>query len=438
MKIYVETLGCARNQVDSEMIMGQLKQSGFNLVYEPDQAEIILVNTCGFIEEAINESIDTVLYFAKLKDSGSCKYLIVAGCLPERFGQQMVPDLPEVDLFLGTGALAQIPAHIKNIASTGKCLFPDPNGLNFIDYATTRAFDQKTPYAYLKIADGCDKHCTYCIIPKLRGKQKSRPLQDIVEEAEMLIRHNVKELVLVAQETSFYGKDIKTGSLTDLMKRISDLSDDIWIRLMYGHPESIDENFIKTIADHKNICPYFDIPIQHASDAVLKKMGRKYTQKDLYRLFDNIRTVLPEATLRTTVITGFPGETPKDFKTLLKFIKDIQFDHLGAFTYSDFEDLPSHHLTGHISPKTAKKRYNEIMAYQKDISTVRHQRYLDKVLTVLIEETPESKLMIGRTIFQAPEVDGITYVKSPKLDIGTFAKVKITDTLEYDLIGEMA
>ena len=439
MNIYVETLGCARNQVDSDMIMGQLKQNNFDLVSDPELADIIVVNTCGFIEAAINESIDTILYFAKLKDTGACKHLIVAGCLPERFGEQMAPDLPEVDLFLGTGALDRIPAHIKQISVTERCLFPDPNELNFIDYATTRCVDSKAPYAYLKIADGCDKHCTYCIIPKLRGKQKSRPVPDILDEAKMLINHHhIKELVLVAQETSFYGKD-RNGSetLADLMKQISGLSDDIWIRLMYGHPESIDEKLIKTIASHKNICPYFDIPIQHASDGVLKKMGRHYTQKDLYHLFDAIRTELPEAALRTTVITGFPGETPKDVNVLLKFMEEIQFDHLGAFTYSDFDDLPSHRLPDHVSSRTAKNRYNKVMALQKEISTIRNQRYLDKELTVLIEETPEPRLMIGRTMCQAPEVDGITYIKSSKLDIKTFAKVKVTDTLEYDLIGEL-
>ena len=437
MNIYVETLGCARNQVDGEMMVGQLASSGFDVVTDPETADLILVNTCGFIEPAIDESIDTILYFSELKQAGRCRYLMVAGCLPQRFGEDMVPDLPEVDLFVGTGALHQVPDLIRDLSAGPKTCFPDPARLNFTNYDTIRANDPKSPYAYVKIAEGCDKHCTYCIIPKLRGPQKSRPAAEIEKEVRQLVGRGIKEIVLVAQETSFYGRDLKTGdNIAELAARLSGVSDNIWIRLMYGHPESMDDRLIKTIADHDNICPYFDIPIQHASDPVLKRMGRLYTSKDLVALFDRIRSLLPQAVLRTTVITGFPGETPGDFKKLMQFVNSVRFDHLGVFAYSDFEDLPSHGLGNHVSAKTAQKRADTLMASQRDISSRRLGKYLDRRLTVLIEETPEPDVRIGRTMFQAPEVDGIVYVRSTTLDTGTFAKVKITDTLEYDLIGE--
>jgi ribosomal protein S12 methylthiotransferase len=439
MKIYIETLGCARNQVDGEMMAGQLKIAGFGLAEEPEQAEIIIINTCGFIEEAINESIDTILYLAEFKHKGSCRLLVVAGCLTQRFGEKILPDLPEVDLFLGTGALGQVPELIQKDLPKGTCLLPDPYALNFRDFTGMRSMDAKSPFAYLKIAEGCDKHCTYCIIPVLRGKQKSRPMAEIVEEAKNLIQNHKKEIVLVAQETTFYGRDLKDSSnIAGLLEKISALSQDIWIRLLYGHPETMDENLIQTMASHGNICPYFDIPIQHASDGILKSMGRNYQRKDLYKLVERIRKHLPEAVLRTTVITGFPGETRKDFNTLLAFIREIQFDHLGAFVYSDFDDLPSHLLKRFVPERTGKRRHDEIMACQREISTRINRKYQDRELRVLIEESPEPGLFIGRTVFQAPEVDGITYVRSPDLDRGAFAKVRITDTLEYDLIGEPA
>ena len=438
MKIYLETLGCARNQVDSEMMAGLLKKAGFDRVEEPERAEVILVNTCGFIEDAVNESIDTILYLAGFKETGVCRRLVVAGCLVQRFGEKIRSGLPEVDLFFGTGALDRVVEWIKEEPPVAGCILPDPDTLNFTDFENTRSLDDKVPFAYLKIAEGCDKHCTYCIIPKLRGKQKSRPVEEITAEARMLIDSGKREIVLVAQETTFYGKDLDNGTdITTLLDSIGRLSENVWIRLMYGHPESIDEKLIRTIASHQNICPYFDIPIQHAADSVLKKMGRHYTRKDLYRIIDSIRSHIPRAVIRTTVITGFPGETANDFKALLSFIEEVQFDHLGAFVYSDFEDLPSHRLKNAVSGRTAKGRHDRIMALQREISTRIHQKYLGQELTVLIEETPEPELMIGRTWFQAPEVDGITYVRSPKLDIGTFAKVRITDTLEYDLFGEL-
>jgi ribosomal protein S12 methylthiotransferase len=296
--------------------------------------------------------------------------------------------------------------------------------------------------AYLKIAEGCSRHCTYCIIPKLRGKQKSRLSENIVEEARLLILSGVKELVIVAQDTTGYGKDLNPDvNLGRLLETISDISPDVRIRLFYGHPESIDDSVIKIIAERKNICSYFDIPIQHASSSVLKKMGRHYTRKDLYRLFENIRSYDPDAALRTTAIVGFPGETDKDFEILLSFIEDVRFTHLGVFTYSDAEDLPSHKFSHKVSKRAAKKRYDRLMSRQSEISLENNRKNIGKILRVLVEESPQPDLFTGRSWFQGPEVDGITYIRnrqgiSSPLQIGSFSDIIITDALEYDLIGE--
>lgn len=438
MNIYIETLGCARNQVDSELIIGSLKNADCTILDEPENADVIFINTCSFVEDAVNESIDTILYLAKYKTEGACEYLLVGGCLPERFREKMVPELPEVDLFLGTGALHKVAHVVKNLSKFKGCILPNPSRLNLGQYTSMRAV-KGSPMAYLKIAEGCDKHCTYCIIPKLRGNQKSRPLNDIADEARRLIENDVKELVLVAQESTFYGKDLSPSTdISELIKRLSDLSENIWIRLLYGHPESVDKKLIKTIASRKNVCTYFDIPIQHAADSVLKRMGRTYEREDLFRLFDQIRSHIPDVALRTTVITGFPGESWEDFDALMDFIKKQQFHHLGAFMYSDFEDLPSHNLPNHVPEVTAKERYDQIMACQQEISLNINREFIGREMDVLIETPSEEDLLTGRTAFQAPEVDGLTYINAGR-DVplvGTFSRIKITDALEYDLVGE--
>jgi ribosomal protein S12 methylthiotransferase len=293
--------------------------------------------------------------------------------------------------------------------------------------------------AYVKIAEGCCRRCSYCIIPKLRGRQRSRQPEDIVSESKFIIESGAKELVLVAQDTTSYGRDLKgrAVSLGILLKKISKIAGNTWIRVLYGHPESIDDETIKAVASYGNVCSYFDIPVQHASGTVLKKMGRNYSQTYLLRLFDKIRSMVPDASLRTTVMLGFPGETEKDTKELLSFIEKVRFDHLGAFVYSDSKDLPSHKLPERVPKNIAKKRHDRIMSSQMEISLENNRKFIGKILDVLIEESPEENLFIGRTVNQAPEVDGITYVTG-NLKIGSFAKAKITDTLEYDLVGEAA
>ena len=436
MIFHVASLGCARNLVDSESMTARLLAAGHEATEDPAEADMIVINTCSFIESAVNESIDTILELARHKTQGACRRLIVTGCLPERFREDIVKSLPEVDMFLGTGAYHRIVEAVTAQENGPKCILPDPDALESTSEVLPRA-GQPSPMSYLKIAEGCDRHCTYCIIPRLRGRQKSRPIQTLVREAATLVRSGVKELVLVAQETTAYGRDMGlSNGLSRLLQELSALSPDIWIRVLYGHPDSMDDALIRTMHEAGNVCSYFDIPIQHASNRILKKMGRQYRKEDLFRLFDRVRAIAGDACLRTTVITGFPGETESDFHELLRCIEKIKFDHLGVFNYSDSEDLASHGLDHHVPAKTALKRHDAIMSRQLELSAANNEKYLHRILPVLIEEMPEKGLYIGRTVFQAPEVDGITYVHKDTLTLGEFANVRITDTLEYDLTGE--
>ncbi|MBU0768179.1 MAG: 30S ribosomal protein S12 methylthiotransferase RimO [Proteobacteria bacterium] len=437
MKLYLASLGCAKNLVDSEVMLGRLIKAGWRITQDPQNADTIIVNTCSFIESAVNESIDTILELARFKSNGTCRRLIIIGCLPERYREAMVETLPEVDVFLGTGAFDKIVTAANDDPNIGRCFLPDPNIISYGQPEFLRV--RSSSYmAYLKVAEGCSRHCTYCIIPKLRGKHRSRHLEDIVSEARDLISSGVKELILIAQDTTHYGTDLHPPvPLHRLLEKISEISDNIWIRILYGHVESIEDSFIRTVAEHRNICSYFDVPIQHASDRILKKMGRNYTSEDLYRLFDNIRSAVPDAALRTAIIVGFPGETDKDFETLSTFIQDICFDNLGVFIYSDAEDLPSHKLPGHIPKSLAMDRYNRLMAVQQKISLLNNRKHIGKNYDVLVEESMDNNLYKGRTFFQAPEVDGTTDIHSRNLPIGSFVHVRIEEASEYDLKGKV-
>ncbi len=455
MNLYLLSLGCARNQVDSEIMLGRIKKAGWTIVDDPEAADAIVVNTCSFIEEAADESIEMILELAHYKQTGSCQRLVVAGCLPERYREQITAQMPEVDAFIGTGAFDRIVEAVEGSKFAGGCLLPDPAIISPQEKDAPRALST-SHLAYLKIAEGCSQHCTYCIIPKLRGKKRSRPPQEIIAEAHNLLTAGVKELVLVAQDTTAYGKDLQPpASLSQLLDSLARLLEQplphsgavvnsqdtpgAWIRVLYGHPESIDNGFIKTVASLPNVCSYFDIPIQHVSRTILKKMGRNYNRDDLKRLFDKIRTQVPGASLRTTLIVGFPGENEKDFKALLRFVEYTRFDHLGIFLYSDSEDLKSHRLPGHVPAEVAQERYDQLMSSQLDISAQKYQKYIGQTLEVLVEEAVENGLYAGRAPFQAPEVDGMTYIKfnaaQPDPAIGSFSQIKVTDAMEYDLIG---
>ena len=447
MKLYLESLGCARNQVDSEIMIGRLRKAGWTLTDDPAEADTIVVNTCSFIEDAAQESIDIILELAEYKKEGSCKRLVVSGCLPERYRENILKSLPEVDVFLGTGAFDHIVKAAREPQFSNQCLLPNPDVMPALEKDAPR--DLSLPYlAYLKIAEGCSRTCTYCIIPKLRGKQKSRQPEDIISEARNHITNGVHELVLVAQDTTAYGNDLTNPvNLSQLTESLAAITADDqgsgaqpWFRVLYGHPESIDDSFIKTVASHSNVCSYFDLPIQHVSASILKQMGRRYAQDDLYRLYDRIRTQVPDAVLRTTVIVGFPGETDNDFEQLLRFAEDVQFDNLGVFIYSDSDDLASHQLNGHIPSKVAAERYHHLMSAQSGISAENNRKYIGKSVKVLVEEFLENELFAGRTHFQAPEVDGISYINvaqsNLELKIGCFADMRVTDAMEYDLMGK--
>ncbi|MBF0202630.1 MAG: radical SAM protein [Desulfamplus sp.] len=488
MNIYIETLGCCRNQVDSEVMMGRLQSRGHDICNDPSEAEVIIVNTCGFIEAASAEAVDTILAMSGYKSDvgghGICRHLVVAGCLPERFRDDTLAEaLPEVDVFLGTGACDLIVEAVEGIGkqsgSSPMIMMPDPCARDFQGYPLPRKLTLGHT-AYVKISEGCNRHCTYCIIPRLRGRQRSRPMEDVVAETRHLLETGVKEIVLVGENTTDYGIDLDSGiSLAPLLLELSGSVDEYheksqsnrdrqsnkvesiryqsnryqpnryhsnqcqakrshvpWLRLLYTHPASITRDMVETISARDNICPYFDIPIQHASSKVLKRMGRNYDIDHLHRLFSMIREIYPEAALRTTVITGFPGETEADFKTLVEFLQEIRFDHLGVFPYSDSEDLRSHHLKGHLPPLVGEERHDLIMNMQAEISGQKLEHWIGKTVTVLVEENPDEGIYLGRTRFQAPEVDGITFIYASGLEIGEFADINITETHEYDLTGE--
>jgi ribosomal protein S12 methylthiotransferase len=444
VKLHLVSLGCARNQVDSEIMLGLLDKAGWTITDNPSEAEVIVVNTCSFIEAAAQESIDTILELATLKQEGACRRLIVAGCLPERYREKISHELPEVDFFLGTGAYDRIVDVVEENIVPRICLIPPPEERP-MDPPDAPRLPTSFYSAYVKVAEGCSRKCTYCIIPKLRGPQRSRPLGDIITEAGRLIRSGAKELNLVAQDSTSWGYDLYPAEHpAKLLKALSELGGNTWIRLLYGHPDRFDDRLIRAMGKESGICSYFDIPVQHVSSRILKKMGRNYSRDNLSELFLRIRNMVPDAVLRTTLIVGFPGETQKDMEELLTFIEQVRFDHLGVFTYSDEDDLPSHNLPGHVSKKTAIKRYERIMTAQSGISEKNNKKYIGCELDVLVEEAPEDGVLIGRTWFQAPDVDGITYIrtfdekfsKSINADIGSIVRIKITDTMEYDLIGE--
>ncbi len=441
MRVYLESLGCARNQVDSETMLAQLESAGMRITDDPSLADTIIVNTCSFIESAADESIDAILALAAHKQSHPGRRLIVTGCLPERYREQIVEALPEVDLFLGTGAYDRIVAAVRGGLAANACLLPDPDEIDIREPAARKPLVAHA--AYLKIAEGCSRHCTYCIIPKLRGRQKSRPVDTLCQEARALIAAGARELTLVAQETTAYGRDlVPPADLAGLLDAVARIDDSVWVRCMYGHPESMTQEVMRAMAEHANICPYLDIPVQHAATGVLRRMGRAYDRDGLLRLFEAIRARIPDVALRTTVLVGFPGETDDDFKQLKAFISAVGFEHLGVFAYSDAQDLPSHRLDHRVDAGIAQARLAELMALQQDLSAESLTKYQGRRMPVLIEEGPqEDGAWIGRTRYQAPEVDGFTLIRptpaAAQLSQGRLVQVRIIETLDYDLIAEV-
>ena len=438
LKIALESLGCSKNLMDAEIMTGILKEKGYEFVEEFDEADIIIVNTCGFIRDAKQESIDTIVELSQLKEFGKLKYLIVTGCLAQRYADELLEEIPEIDAIVGTGNFMNISEIIdrleseKNVTEIGNIEFA-------FDETLPRYVSTPEHMAYLKIGEGCSNHCTYCIIPKLRGKYRSRKIEDIVEEAKTLAAEGVKELVVIAQDTTRYGEDLYgEAKLAELLEELAGIEGIKWIRIMYSYPESITEKLIDVIAAHDNICSYFDMPIQHASNRVLKRMNRRTSKEDIRSKVEMIRSKIPDAVIRTTVIVGFPGETEEDLEELIEFMKEIKFDRLGAFAYSREEDTPADRMDGHMDEEIKEERRDRVMMVQQSISEEINQKREDKVFEVLIEEEAEDGVYVGRTQGDAEEIDSVVYVNSDEeLEIGSFVNVYITEAMEYDLIGDV-
>lgn len=437
MKIALESLGCSKNLVDAEIMLGILNKSGHQLVGECEDADVVIVNTCGFIEDAKQESIDTIISYADLKNEGVIKYLLVSGCLAQRYTEELLEEIPEIDAIVGTGSYDKITEVVDNLVDDGKVI--EKGDINFSFDEELPRYISTPPYlAYLKIGEGCDNNCTYCIIPKLRGKYRSREMEDLIEEAKELKKSGVKELVVIAQDTTVYGIDLyKKPTLAKLLDELAKLDFD-WIRVLYSYPEGITEEIVDVIAANDNICSYFDIPMQHASDSVLKLMNRKTSKEELKSKVEMIRNKIPDATIRTTLIVGFPGETDEDFEELVEFVKEMKLDRMGAFKYSREEDTAADKLPNHIDEELKTERLERIMMVQQSISEDLNQLKLGRVYKTLIEDRVDDSLLIGRTQCDAEDIDSVVYVETREdIEIGDMVDVEIESAYEYDLKGRI-
>ena len=440
LKILFVSLGCDKNLCDSEAMLGLLTENGFEITNDEKDADIIVINTCSFIHDAKEESITTILEMANLKEDGKLKALIVSGCLAQRYKDDIMKEIPEVDAVVGTTAYDEIVNAVKCALEGKNEIFIKDN--NYLpDMNEQRVITTGGITSYIKIAEGCDKRCTYCIIPKLRGSYRSVPMEKIIAQADYLAGQGVKELVLVAQETTVYGKDIYGEKmLPQLLRKLCKVNGIEWIRILYCYPEEITDELIKVMKEEDKICNYLDMPIQHSSDNILKRMGRRTTRDELTTLISKLRKEIPDIILRTTLITGFPGETSEDFEDLLDFVYDTSFNRLGVFTYSPEEDTPAYSMENQIDEEIKEERKNQVMQMQQDIAFDFTASLVGKVFNVLIEGyIPEDDVYVGRTYMDAPGVDGYVFVKAPmELLSGQFVDVEITEASGYDLVGKLA
>ena len=434
MKVGFISLGCSKNLVDTEKTIGIFKSNEYEIVNKPEEADIILINTCGFIENAKEEAINTILEMAEYKKK-NCKYIIVIGCLVERYKEELKKALPEVDLFIKYSEYNSLWEQIENLIGDNK----NKDKYKEFDKIEDRVISTGENFAYLKIADGCSNRCTYCAIPYIRGPQVSRKMEDIIKEAKKLVEEGYKEIILIAQDTTKYGTDIYgKPRLSELLQELCKIKELHWIRFLYAYPETIDDELIKTIKENDKICKYFDIPIQHISDTVLKRMNRQSNGQTIRSLIQKLRREIPEVVIRTTVMVGFPGETKEDFEELYNFLKEAKFDKLGCFAYSKEDGTPASRIKEQIHPMTKKSRYNKIMSLQQEISKENLQKQIGKNVEILVEDrTFDGKLYVGRTYMDVPEIDGIVYINTEKeLQRGEFITKKIIDVSNYDLIAK--
>jgi len=438
-KIGLVSLGCPKNLVDSEKMLASLKDNGYEIVADEKEAEIIIVNTCGFIESSKQESINTILEMAENKKQ-SCELLIVTGCLAQRYKETILEEIPEVDAVVGTGNYGEIASVIKAAYGGGRPLLCTTPGDGLYQEDGKRIISTGKSYAYLKIAEGCDNCCTYCVIPSLRGPYRSRRIEEIMDEAAFLAASGIKEIILVAQDTTRYGTDLYgERQLTKLIRKISELPGIEWIRLLYCYPEEIDDELINEIANNDKVCKYIDIPLQHASDSILKRMGRRGDSKYIASLLEKLRSRINDLVIRTTFISGFPGETEEDHSILVEFMKKYRFDRLGIFMYSKEEDTPAAKMAHQIPERTKKLRYSSLMELQKEISAELNKKRLGRVYKVLVEGVADDGIFYyGRSYGEAPDIDGLIYFTSTEpLEEGQMVNVEILNCEEYDLTGEV-
>ena len=440
MRILFISLGCDKNLVDSEEMLYLLREKGYEITDDEENADIIVVNTCCFIHDAKEESIDTILEMGKYRLSGKVKALIVTGCLAQRYREEILKEIPEVDAVLGTASYDDILEAVEKTLKGEKYLSFRPTD-RLVDTGGGRIITTGGAYEYLRIAEGCAKHCTYCVIPKVRGGYRSIPMERLLDTARQMVGEGVKELIVIAQETTLYGTDLYgKKSLHILLEKLCRIEGLVWIRLLYCYPEEIYPELVDTIAREPKICHYLDLPIQHCSDSILKRMGRKTTKADLERIITEIRERIPDMVIRTTLFTGFPGETKEDHEELMQFEADMAFDRLGVFTYSPEEDTPAAAMENQVPEEVKEQRKAELMELQQDISLELDQERIGEELLVFVEgKVADENAYVGRTYADAPGIDGYIFVNTGEsLMTGDFVRVKVTGALEYDLIGEIA
>jgi ribosomal protein S12 methylthiotransferase len=439
-KVSMVSLGCPKNLVDAEVMLGFLDRAGYAITTDEKDADIIIVNTCSFIKEAKQESIDAILDLADRKHDGRCRLLIVTGCLPQRYQEDLCRELPEVDIFIGTGdypRIAEILAEKSGISGQLRYI-GDPNFV--YDEDSPRLNSSPLYSAYLKIAEGCSNRCAYCVIPSLRGSYRSRPLDGLLDEAQRLVASGARELNIIAQDITRYGQDLEGDvSLEGLLSRLAGITDLSWIRLLYSYPDGISDELIRLMKEEKKICKYLDIPLQHISDPILKRMNRRSTSAEIRALIAKLRREIPDIALRTSLIVGFPGETEEDFKQLLQFVEEVQFDRLGVFCYSREEGTPAAEMADQISERVKRERYKKIMKAQARLSFKRNRRLVGRTEEVIVEGYSEETdlLLRGRCSRQAPDIDGQVYITTGTANVGDIVRMKITDSSDYDLIGEI-
>lgn len=442
-KVHFISLGCPKNLVDSEIMAGTLMKDGYQVVADAEDADTVVVNTCGFIEDSKKESIQRILDMTALKEQGQIKKVVVAGCLTQRYKDELVEGLPEADLFVGSGEFQNISKILKehDAGSSKKTFFNLPTYLQ--EEATPRVNSQPKHRAYLKISEGCMKRCAFCAIPLIRGNLQSRTISNIVNEAKLLAAGGVKELIIISHDFTDYGWDLRRKdpnakeSPVELLRALAGVDGIEWIRMLYLYPDGITQELIDLMKSNKKFVKYFDMPLQHINSDVLKKMNRKMTREEIVEALNRIRTEIPEAVIRTQFIVGFPGETNEQFEELLKFVAEQQFDRVGCFQYSPEENTPGGKMTDQIADEVKQFRYDALMSIQQDISTKKHQAFIGKTVEVLVEGySEETELLLqGRTSQQAPDIDGVVLINEGEAKIGDIVKVQITESMEYDLIG---